>query len=81
MKDTDNKAFELTDEELAKVVGGGKKDVPTVTPPTGPIDSGISGIYDDPHYMPCYGLGPMERCLINPEQRVSPHCNGCYHNY
>ena len=73
-----NKVFELSEEELAKVVGGIKKDVPTVTPPTGTIDDTS---YDEPYYMPCYGLGPMERCLINPEQRVSPHCNGCYHNY
>ena len=31
MKETDNGVFELSEEELAKVVGGVNRDVPTVT--------------------------------------------------
>ena len=85
MKDTDNKVFELTDEDLAKVVGGIKKDVPTVTPERGNPSEGINtDDYSTPGVeTPCdlLRIPGAVACTIDVNKRTTSYCPTCPFNY
>ena len=84
MKDTDNKAVELSDEELAKVVGGGNKDVPTVTPPPGAPSGGTEWDNSTPGVeTPCgiIRLPGAVPCTVDVKKRTTSYCPTCPYNY
>lgn len=84
MKDTDNKAVELSDEELAKVVGGGNKDCPTVPPPGGtPFDGNIWDNSIPGVQTPCdlLRLPGDVPCTIDVNKRTTSYCPTCRYNY
>ena len=79
-----NKVFELSDEELAKVVGGGGSDVPTVTPPGGDPSAGSEGDYGIPgaYETPCgIRLPTIEQCPADVINRIYRFCPTCPCNY
>ena len=77
-----NKVFELSDEELAKVVGGQRDTVPTVEPPKAPpplddpFDGSIPSTLD--HCELAFITSGLSKCPRAADQRTAVACPVCY---
>lgn len=79
-----NKVFELSDEELAKVVGGQRDTVPTVEPPKSPPPLDVPFDGSVPAILAPCGInipGNTSKCSRNANQRTMDICASCPHNF